>query len=139
MISPISITDKYILQPTLLNKHQMTLEWLSAAMLWKQELGFFQKLIDEYAPKYSGPDELKQVDHFKNLINYYNRDLIDSIMQRLRSHENKLAEMLRLRDETKTEYFAEHDDLMSELESLNNRFAQIKLELFLFIETAMKK
>lgn len=37
MISVTSVTDNYILQPTLLNKHKKTLEWLSTAVLWKSE------------------------------------------------------------------------------------------------------
>lgn len=137
MISVTSVTSKYILQPSLINKHQVTLEWLSAAVLWKRELVFFQKLLDQYAPKYTATEEKKQISHFQNVIIYYNAELIDALTARLRLHEKKLAEMLETRDETKTEYFKEHDGLMAELESLNNHFLQLKEELFSFIEKVM--
>lgn len=137
MISVTSITDKYILQPTLVAKHRKTLEWLSAAVLWKRELTFFQKLLDQYAPSFSTTDEKKQIDHFQNIIIYYKGELIDSLTTKLRLHEKKLAEMLQSHDETKVEYFKEHKDLMNELESLNGQFVEYKASLYAFIEKAL--
>ncbi|MEO5603716.1 MAG: hypothetical protein ABIR06_22540 [Cyclobacteriaceae bacterium] len=137
MISVTSVTDNYILQPTLLSKHKKTLDWLSAAALWKRELAFFQKLLDQYAPKFSTTEDKKKIDHFQNVIIYYKGELIDMLTTRLRLHEKKLAEMLESRDETKTEYFKEHDGLMNELESLNTQFTQYKEDLFSFIEKVM--
>lgn len=137
MISVTSVTDKYILQPTLLNNHKKTLEWLSITVLWKRELAFFQKLLDQYAAKFSTTEDKKKLDHFQNLIIYYRGELIDSLSTRLRLHEKKLAEMLESRDETKTEYFKEHGGLMNELEALNTQFVQYKEELFEFIEKVM--
>lgn len=137
MISVTSVTNKYILQPTLLDKHKKSLEWLSAAVLWKRELSFFQKLLDQYATKFSSTDDKKKIDHFQSIITYYDGELIDSVTTRLRLHEIKLAEMLQTRDETKTEYFKEHDALMGELEALNMQFVKYKEELFAFIEQAM--
>jgi DNA primase large subunit len=137
MISVTSVTDRYILQPTLLAKHRKTLEWLSSSVLWKRELAFFQKLLDQFAKNFQSAEDKKKIDHFQNLIVYYNGELVDSLASRLRQHEKKLAETLESRDESKTEYFMEHDALMNELESFNNRFVQIKGELFSFIESAM--
>jgi hypothetical protein len=68
---------------------------------------------------------------------FYNGELIDSLTRRLRLHEHKLAEMLQSRDETKVDYYSEHDELMNELESLNSQFIQIKMELFSFFEKAL--
>lgn len=137
MISVTSITDNYILQPSLLNKHKKTLEWLSTAVLWKRELVFFQKLLDQYASKFSATDDKKKIDHFQHLIIYYKDELVDRLSSRLRLHEKKLAEMLETRNEARTEYFNEHEGLMNELEALNTQFLQNKEELFEFIEKAM--
>lgn len=137
MISVTSITDKYILQPSLLAKHKATLEWLSATILWKKELTFFQKLLDRYASKLTGEDTKKRVDHFQSIITYYKGELVDSLSTKLRLHEKKLADMLETRDETKTEYFTEHDGLIHELQSANTQLAQYKEELFSFLEKVM--
>lgn len=138
MISPLSITDKYILQPTLLDKHKSTLGWLSAAVLWKRELVFFQKLLDQYAPRFTSEEDKKRIDHFQNLIIYYKEELIDSLTTKLRLHEKQLAELLETHHEASSAYFTQHVQLMNELESLDTQFRQYKEELFAFIEQAMK-
>ncbi|MFZ6012161.1 MAG: hypothetical protein ACOYXT_17600 [Bacteroidota bacterium] len=137
MISVTSVTDNYILQPTLLSKHKKTLEWLSTAMLWKWELAFFQKLLDRYVSKFSSVDDKKKIDHFQNVITYYRYELIDALTARLRSHEKKLAEMLETKDETKTDCLKEHEGLMNDIEAANVQFLQNKEELFEFIEKAI--
>jgi hypothetical protein len=138
MISVTSVTDRYILQPSLILKHKNTLDWLSAAVMWKREIGFFQKLLDKYAGNFTGTDDKKKIDHFQNLIIYYRGELIDSLTLKLRQHEKKLAEMLETRDETSLEYFKEHDALLSEMDSVNTQVRQMKEELFALIERALK-
>lgn len=137
MISPSSITNNYILQPTLISKHKKTLEWLSTTILWKRELAFFQKLLDKYATNFSDVEDKKRVDHFQNLILYYNGDLINMFATKLRLHEAKLADILEKKDESNIEYFKEHDSIMNELEGFSNQFNDYKEELFLFIEKVM--
>jgi hypothetical protein len=137
MISVTSVTDKYIIQPSLLGKHKKSLEWLSAAVLWKRELTFFQKLLDQYSSRFTSIEDKKKMDHFQNLITYYNGELIDTFTSRIRQHEKKLAEMLESRNESKTEYIKEHDVLMAELEALSAQFTEYKEEFFAFIEKAM--
>ena len=137
MISVTSATNRYIVQPTLLNKHRKTLEWLSSAVLWKHELAFFQKLLDQYAPKFSAVEDKQKIDHFQNIVLYYRGELINELTDKLRLHEKKLADMLERKNESKTEYFKEHDALMNELESFNKQFVQYKEEFFEFIERAM--
>lgn len=137
MITPISITDQYILQPGLLDKHKKTLDWLSASVLWKRELMFFQKLLDQYAPRFTSVDDKKKIDHFQNLLLYYRGEVVDTLTHKLRQHEKHLADMLATHDETKTGYFNEHDLLMSEMSSFSTQFAKYKAALFTFIEPAM--
>ena len=133
MISLTSVTDKYIIQPALVNKHRKTLEWLSASVLWKNELVFFQKLFDQNLPKAPSPNDKKKIVHFQSILLYYKNELIDSLTSRLRLHEKNLSKMLETCGESKTEYFKEYDDLMSELESFSGQFIKYKEELFSFI------
>jgi hypothetical protein len=137
MISVTSITSDYILQPSLLEKHRKTLSWLSATLLWQREFNFFQKLLDQYAPKFSGADDKKNVSHFQNLIIYYRDELILDLRKKLRDHENRLANLLMTKDELKTQYFKEHDVIMQELEAFNTSFTDFKNDLFEFIEKVM--
>ncbi len=134
MISVTSGTNEYILQPSLLEKHRRTLNWLSSTLLWQREFNFFQKLLDQNAPKLTSVDDKKKIDHFQNLIIYYNSELIPEFRKKLRDHENRLADMLKTKNELKTQYFKEHETIMQELESFNIRFVEYKEELFEFIE-----
>ena len=134
MISVTSVTNDYILQPSLLEKHRKTLDWLSSTLLWHSEFNFFQKLLDQNAQKFTRVEDKKKIDHFQNLIIYYNSELILELRKKLRDHENRLADMLKTKNEAKTEYFKEHDALMQELESFNNSFSEYKHEFFEFIE-----
>lgn len=138
MISPTSITKDYILQPTLIAKHKKTLEWLSTAVLWKIELGFFQKVLDQHSIHHQSVSDKQKIDHFQNIIIYYKGELIDALMSRLRQHEKKLAEILESKDETRVEYFSEHSGLMQEAEALNEQFIHYKEELFALVEDGMK-
>jgi hypothetical protein len=137
MISVTSVTDNYILQPLLIAKHKRTLEWISVTKFWKRELAFFQKLLDAHALRFTTEDDKKQVDHFQSIILYYKNELIDSFKTRLRLHEKCLATMLETHDESDIRYFKEHDQLMSDMESVNRQLTIYKGEFFGFIEKAM--
>jgi hypothetical protein len=137
MISPTAVTKKYILQPSLLTKHMKTLEWLSATVLWKKELIFFQKLLDQYANQFKTADEKKQMHHLQNIITYYKDELVDSLASKLRHHEKKLADMLETQDELKTAYIKEHTAIMNELQAANDQFRNYKEELFALIEKVL--
>ena len=137
MVSVTSGTNEYIpSQPSLLEKHRRTLNWLSSTLLWQREFNFFQKLLDQNAPKLTSVEykSKKKIDHFQNLIIYYNSQLIPEFRKKLRDHENRLADMLKTKNELKTQYFKEHETIMQELESFNISFVQYKEELFEFIE-----
>mgnify|MGYP003579522905 CR=1 FL=1 len=134
MISVTSVTNEYILQPSLMEKHKRTLNWLSATVLWQREMNFFQKLLDQNAAKVTGVEGKKKIDHFQNLIIYYSSELVLELRKKLRDHESRLADMLKTKNELQTEYFKEHDAIMQELESFNSSFTEYKGEFFEFIE-----
>lgn len=134
MISVLGTTTKYILQPSLLEMHRCTLEWLSAAELWKRELAFYQKLLDRHNSTDTTTDFKKQVDHFQNLIIYYNGELIDLLRKKLREHEGRLAHMLQEENESDTEYYKEHGGLMEELNSFQRVYLEFKHTFYEFIE-----
>jgi DNA primase large subunit len=138
MISVTSITDKYILQPSLMAKHKKALDWLSTSLFWKKEMSFFQKLLDNIAPKLSAVTDKQRLDHFQHFITYYNGELVDSLRTKLRLHEKNLAEMLEQKDEQAKKYFQEHDELMGALEAANTQILATKEDLYDFVGRAMK-
>jgi hypothetical protein len=129
-----NLIGKYILQPSLIDMHRNSLAWLSASMLWKQELAFYQKLLDRAAPKLTSEDQKKRIDHFQSLITYYGGELVDLFRKRLREHEAHLAHMLQEKKESDTAYFQEHETLMEELVSFRTQYDNLKHEFMEFVE-----
>ena len=137
MVSVMSATNRYILQPGLVEMHRESLECLSMTALWKRELHFFQKLLDKYAPEFSSLDEKKRVGHFQSLLTYYSGELVDEINRKIRHHEINLARMLQQNNESDTKYFAEHQDLIMQVESFSKNYEAFHHDLYDFIESAM--
>lgn len=135
MISITGITRKYIIQPALLEKHAEAIKWLSASVLWKSEVVFFQKILDERAPLFHSMDEKKGAGHFQNLILYYKGEVIDSLRKKLRDHEARLARMLESKNESDTQYFKEHEAIMNEASTFSNVFMQFRNDFLRFMET----
>ncbi|GCC53003.1 hypothetical protein SanaruYs_32440 [Chryseotalea sanaruensis] len=138
MISVLSTTNKYILQPSLLDMHQQSREWLSATEFWKKEIDFFQKLLTSKSAFFTEIEDKQKIGHFQSLIMYYNVEVIDKLARKLRTHENALADMLQSLNESDTQYFHEHKGLMEELSTFARSFNTLKQELFEFIEKALR-
>ena len=142
MVSVVSTTGNYILQPETIKKHAATLEWLSSAQFWKSELLFFQKILDTRVSHFTKIADKKKIDHFQSLITYYRGELVDVLRRKLRKHENHLAAMLRTKDETNTRYFTEHNSVMDELQSFSDAYSVFKKEFLEFLgdrEAAVKQ
>lgn len=137
MISVLSTTKKYQLQNSLLDMHRRSLDWLSATILWKRELAFFQKLLDQHASQFTDVNDKKAVDHFQNLLTYYGGELVDAFRSKLRDHESHLAHTLQRLNESDTEYFQHHKDLMDELAAFDKQFHEFKHDFFQLIEKSL--
>ncbi|HEY5750730.1 MAG TPA: hypothetical protein VIU12_31925 [Chryseolinea sp.] len=129
MISVIGVTNNYVLQPALLEKHAKTLAWLSATALWKSELAFFQKQIEGLSALRLTREVRSEVNHFQNLVLFYTVEVIEDMRKKLRNHESKLARMLETKSEWETHYYKEHSGLMADAEALSKRFEKLKVDL----------
>ncbi|MCU0358342.1 MAG: hypothetical protein MUE95_12250 [Cyclobacteriaceae bacterium] len=127
-------TEKVTLQPSLIGMHRESLEWLSATALWKRELVFFQNLLDQHAPKVNTVEFKKEIDHYQNLITYYDGELVDVLHKKLRKHESRLAAILQEPKESDVEYYTEHNGLMEEASAFQKVFTEFKHGFFTFIE-----
>lgn len=131
MNSATGMINHSVLQATLLEKHANTLAWLSATVLWKSELAFFQKQIDRLSALRLTIYDRRDVDYFQNLLLFYSVELIEDMRRKLRSHESKLARMLETNSEWETQYYKEHGALMEEAGELSQRFGKLKADLTL--------
>ncbi|MDZ7646484.1 MAG: hypothetical protein U5K54_04520 [Cytophagales bacterium] len=133
----LSTTGKYLLQPSLMEMHHNSLEWLSTTVLWKQEVAFFQKLLDRHSPQVTSLDDKKRVSHFQNVITYYGGELIDTLRKKIKVHEHKLADRLKELKTADAEYYQEHGELMEELSAFMKTFNSFKSDFFSFIDSTL--
>lgn len=121
MISVTGVTNKYSVQPALLEKHTKTLSWLSSTMHWKSELAFFQKLLNELGAQAISGDTILELEGFENQIHYFIVEEIEDMRKKLRNHESQLAKMLEVRSEWDIQYYKEHDALMNKASELSDK------------------
>lgn len=133
MVSITGGTNKYILQPALIEKHRKTLEWLAETIIWKAELKVVQKKLDEVSLDAVQISDKKKLDHFQNLVIYYNGEVVVEIRKKLRAHEDKLARMLEINAEWNIEYFREHNIVMGNAEAVRVRLMEVRTELLAWI------
>ena len=137
MESLTSPTGNFTLQPSLESMHRESIEWLSATDLWKRELNFFQKLLDQHAPEMKSVEFKKQIDHFQHLITYYGGELVDLLHKKLRKHESRLASLIQEAGESDAEYYRAHTSLMDEASGFQKVFGEFKHGFFELIESRL--
>ena len=134
MVSPSVSTNRYILQPALIQKHKDSIDWLSSVAFWKDELSFFSKVLGDHSTDHQNINFKMQLDHFEHLINYYRFEVTEQLREKLIAHEMHLARMLRNHDESDLIYFREHDAVMDALRSFQTSMDELKLNFIQFIE-----
>lgn len=114
-------------------------EWKSEVEMWKQELKFFQKLLDKYASKMTTVEQKQKMDHFQNLIIYYDGELLDFFKQKARRHAKYLAEHVENnRPLNKNEYNEKFGSVNTQLNAFSSEFRKYKKEFFQFMEKALE-
>jgi hypothetical protein len=128
---------EYLLQSSLEDLHQVSKYWLDEIEFWKTELVFFQDLLDKFCPNIHTSEDKKQLDHFQNLIIYYNGELLDEYNRKIRKHTKMLARLMA-EEQAKIEdmsFREQHRVYGEEVSAMGKRLQEYKTELFEFIQT----
>ena len=119
--------------------HYSSRQWLFNIAFWRQELNFFQILLDQSVTKAELVDHKKQIDHFQHLITYYKGELLDEFHQKARRHEKSLRNMLNgTMEETIDTLREKHNILFDHIVSFDNQFKQHKLDFYDFMISLIK-
>lgn len=120
--------------------HYSSRQWLFNIEFWRQELDFFQSLLDQFVSKAELVDHKKQIDHFQHLITYYKGELLDEFHQKTRRHEKMLRGMLNSEITDQNEAFREkHNILFDQIVSFDNQFKQHKLDFYEFMNILLSR
>lgn len=100
------------------------LDWLKELQVYKQELNFMQKKIEEVAMKDSSHETLTRVEQFQNQF-IRQREVIDELRHAIKAHENDLEKMFMLGTVSDRQVAIDHIEQRENFE----RFVQIFDEL----------
>jgi hypothetical protein len=140
MIQALSTSTNYMLQRSLQDLHQRTLEWESSIEFWRRELVFFKKLIDQYGTKLHLREQIKEREHFKFLLDYYSGELMDELTRKINEHEIHLKPLISKRNsQDEDEYRSEHRVIEKQVRSIEQEFLSYKGELFSLVEKVMAR
>lgn len=139
-MATLSTSSAYMLQPSLQDLHNKTLEWESTIEHWKKELEFFKKLIDRYGAKLNFRHDINEKEHFNFLLTYYAGELMGDLTNRIHQHEARLKPLLKNQSEQDERgYRVEHTTLERDMTIIENEFQCYKNELYTLIEKVIAK
>lgn len=116
-----------------------SLEWQQEVGLWKQELHFFQRLLECNASRFTSIDQKQRASHFQNLIIYYNGELLDQFRQQTRRCAKYLGKHIEeQQDFNFDEYQQKFGGLNTHLSAFASEFRNYKKDFFRLMEEVMK-
>ena len=116
-----------------------SLEWQLEVALWKQELKFFQKMLDINARHCHTSGQKQKLGHFQNLIIYYNGELLDQFRQKTRRSSKYLAQHVESdADFDQDTYQQKFGRLNGQLRAFAVEYRKYKKEFFQFMEEVME-
>ncbi len=132
-------SQEFVLEKGLEILHKESQEWSSDVAFWKDELRFFQKLLEFDALRTRDLTDKQKLERFQNLIIYYNGELLDEFNKKVRKHEKKLAALIKSSSSDDVSFKEEHGELSSHLNSFRQEFRMYKKELFEYTDDMMSR
>lgn len=131
---------EFLAERSIEDLHYTSRQWLFNIEFWRQELSFFQGLLDNQVDKAKTVEQKKQIDHFQHLITYYQGELLDEFHQKTRRHEKNMRAMLSGDGTAVDAAFREkHNILFDQIVSFDNQFKQHKLDFYDFMSALLNK
>ena len=110
--------------------------WTSDVDFWIDRMNAFQKVLDRIFREDLTTEELKQVDHFQDIILYYSKELLLSLKSRVFHHSNDLLQIEKEQGEIDTTVHEVHRALQEEMTAMEKtiknyaeEFEQLQLQV----------
>jgi len=128
-----------MLDMSLADIHAQSKFWLSEVDLWNIELLFFRKLINKGLFEVDDEQDKSELDHYIELMDYYQVRLLKEARKRLIEHEESLKRLVDGNEWQDEESFREeHKGISLIVETFENEFRNLKKEFLTYIETIIK-
>ncbi|MEQ9440886.1 MAG: hypothetical protein RIG62_17700 [Cyclobacteriaceae bacterium] len=130
-----SESQKLSMERNIEEMYHNSLEWQSEVSLWKQELKFFQKMLDTYTGKCLSVEQKQRLSHLQNLLIYYDGELLDQFKQQSRRHAKYLAHHMEEDSLDQNEYQQKFGGMSGHLSAFASEYRRYKKDFFTLMET----
>ena len=133
----LGVNYSYILETSLIDLRQKSKVWLSEVELRLIELAFFRKMLRLNKERLIEENTSieNELDHYRELIDYYEVRLLRDLKKRLKKHEGKLVKLMDGHPVQDEESFREnHKNIGQVVHAFGNEFRNLKKEFLTFIE-----
>jgi hypothetical protein len=136
----LTTSTQYLLGPGLQDLHRQTLEWESTLGLWKEELGFFARLIPKYRQELRTRTQMQELNHVRFLLDYYENELIPLLETRLAAQKAQLRTLMEPRElQDESNCRRAQAALAEQFNSFEKEFASFREELFALLEKPVSR
>ncbi len=109
-------------------------EWLSMIAFARDELNFFQQLLDTNVLHVSDDHQFKQLEHLQNRLIYYRDEVVDQYEHDVKELANQLAKIEQGEYENEDTCRRQYAELKEGMQSFSVQLRTFKRELFAFVE-----
>jgi len=127
-------TTEQKLQPGIRELHKESQEGLSELAFARDELNFFQNLLEKNVLNVEDDDKMKQVEHLQNRLIYYRDELVDQYIHEAKESLKYLAGVLQSEKEDEQSYRKTHRELGDMIMGFTEQLRDLKHEHFNFVE-----
>ncbi|MCB0761451.1 MAG: hypothetical protein KDC12_08020 [Flavobacteriales bacterium] len=125
--------DKFHDQSSLEDLHNVTLNWESQVQFWKDEIRFFQDIIDKYFLQMVSNDNLDTTTEIVDEMSSIRDRGLSDLMSKMELHEEHLSSLMN-QEWSEEAYRKEHIKLAQDMHQFNNGLVQLKQRVFNLVE-----
>ncbi len=112
-------------------------QWNGELAFWKQELGFFNKRLNELVNRWTDKDVLAQLEHYQNEFILHG-NVIEDLQETIEKHETRIAGQSKTNtDALDIQSTKEHVEFRNKIETQRHIYSELKKEFFRFLEKYM--
>jgi hypothetical protein len=108
--------------------HFDNMEWINALQFYKEELGIFERRLEEIVSRNSKTEVLAELEHFQNQF-IREREVIDELRHDIKAGENLLAKAAKAHPVAiDHRYFTDHTELRDRFQTFEKIYRELKAE-----------
>ena len=131
---PQTLTEKRVHLQDLHSDHQL---WLNTLRFCKDEIGIFDKRMEDIARRNTVSDVMAELEHFQNRY-IREREVIDELRHDIKQHENHL-EKFAIEHPVAVDHmlFTDHTELRDRLHTFEKLYHELKVEFMRWLADRM--